>query len=198
MDYLYTNYQIVSGWVELSMIRYLQRRNPSVPGIADKLHAPEMRKLKKARDFWAAVVDFTPVRNIYVPGAVMDTHDLSLDHFVPWSYVAHDELWNLVPTTRAVNSSKSNGLPNWDLYFPALCDVEYTAYQTIWQSDHIRSLFDKCRAEHVNSHEAVMGLYQAGIAPETFRKRLTGLLKPTWQAARNQGFNEWTPGGIIR
>ncbi|MBE5919975.1 MAG: hypothetical protein E7272_09045 [Pseudobutyrivibrio ruminis] len=25
--------------------------------------------------------------------------DISIDHFVPWSYVAHDEMWNLNPTT---------------------------------------------------------------------------------------------------
>ena len=192
MDYLYTNYAIVSGWVELCMIRYLQRRNPSVPGLADKIRAPEARKLKKAKDFWNAVVTVAPIRNIYADG-LMTPEDLSLDHFVPWSFVAHDELWNLVPTTKAVNSSKSNDLPNWDRYFPGLCQVEYEAYRTIWQYDQVHTLFEKCIREHVNSNDAMMGLYQRNIPEPDYRTHLENLLRPTWQAAKNQGFTEWNP-----
>ena len=196
MDYLYTNYAIISGWVELCMIRYLQRRNPNVPGLADKIRAPEARKLKKAKDFWSAVVTVTPIRNIYADG-LMTPEDLSLDHFVPWSYVAHDELWNLVPTTKAVNSSKNNDLPNWDIYFPKLCQVEYSAYQSIWQNDQIHTLFEKCKKEHVNSNEALMGLYQENIPEADYRTHLDNLLRPTYQAAKNQGFTEWKPSVII-
>jgi hypothetical protein len=35
-----------------------------------------------------------------------------LDHYLPWSFVAHDQLWNLIPTFPEVNSSKSNYLPD--------------------------------------------------------------------------------------
>lgn len=191
MDYLFLNQAIVSGWVELCMIKYLQRRNPSVPGLADKIRPPEMRKLKKAKDFWAAVVDFTPVENIYIPGERMTTVDLSLDHFVPWSFVAHDELWNLVPTTRAVNSSKSNDLPNWEQFFPKLAETEYRGYQAIWAADRIHDLFSKCAREHVNSNEAMNGLYRQGIGKAEFTQHLNNLLWPTYQAAKNQGFTEW-------
>jgi len=194
MDYLYTNNAIVSGWVELCMIKYLQRRNPSVPGLADKIRPPEMRKLKKAKEFWSAVVDYTPVENIYIPGQIMTTEDLSLDHFVPWSFVAHDELWNLVPTTKAINSSKSNDLPNWETFFPKLVDTEYKAYQAIWAADKIHDLFDKCAKEHVNSNEAITGLYRQGISREEYVKHLVNLLWPMYQAAKNQGFTEWCPG----
>ncbi len=193
MEYFYTNYGIVSGWVELCLIRYLQRRNPSVPGLADKLRAPEMRKLKKAKDFWKAVIEYVPIQNIYLPGTWMSTKDLSLDHFVPWSYVAHDELWNLVPTTRAVNSSKSNDLPNWDQFFPLLGEVEYSAYCSIWASEHIHALFEPCKQEHVNSNEALIGLYQPGIPKDIFLSHLDNLIKPAYQAAKNLGFKEWKP-----
>ena len=193
MDYLYTNNAIVSGWVELCMIKYLQRRNPSVPGLADKIRSPEMRKLKKAKDFWSAVVDYTPVENIYIPGQMMTTTDLSLDHFVPWSFVAHDELWNLVPTTKAINSSKSNDLPNWEVFFPKLVETEYKAYLSIWEAEKIHDLFDKCAKEHVNSNEAMTGLYRRGITKDEYVDHLVNLLWPTYQAAKNQGFTEWCP-----
>ena len=196
MDYLYTNYAIISGWVELKMIQYLQRRNPNVPGLADKIRAPEVRKLRKAISFWKAVVEVTPIRNIYTD-RIMTTEDLSLDHFVPWSFVAHDELWNLVPTTKAINSSKSNDLPNWDRFFPRLCQVEYSAYQMIWQSEHVHKLFETCSKEHVNSNEAMMGLYQRNIPESEYRVHLDNLLRPTYQAAKNQGFTEWNPALVI-
>ena len=34
-----------------------------------------------------------------------------VDHFIPWSFVMNDELWNLMPMDSALNSSKSNRLP---------------------------------------------------------------------------------------
>ena len=193
MDYLYNNFSIVSGWTELSMIKYLQRRNPSVPGLADKIRPPEMRKMKKAIEFWKAVVDFRSVENIYIPGQIMNCDDLSLDHFVPWSFVAHDELWNLVPTTRAVNSSKSNDLPNWNYFFPKLAETEFKAYEAIWEAEKIHVLFEKCAKEHVNSNEALIGLYRPGIQKDDFRHNLNNLVWPAYQAAKNQGFTEWNP-----
>lgn len=38
MEYLRDNQEILRGWVQYNMIIYLQRRNPSVPGISDKLY----------------------------------------------------------------------------------------------------------------------------------------------------------------
>ena len=54
---------------------------------------------------------------------------ISVDHFIPWQYVAHDELWNLHPTTQSINSSKNNSLPTWELYFEKLGGLEYRAYE---------------------------------------------------------------------
>ncbi|MCZ8538307.1 HNH endonuclease [Paenisporosarcina quisquiliarum] len=36
---------------------------------------------------------------------------IAVDHFVPWSFVHSDELWNFVLTTGALNSSKGSKLP---------------------------------------------------------------------------------------
>ncbi|MFO7585650.1 MAG: HNH endonuclease domain-containing protein [Anaerolineales bacterium] len=40
----------------------------------------------------------------------------SLDHFLPWRYVAHDLLWNILPASKSVNSSKSDSLPHLPRY----------------------------------------------------------------------------------
>ncbi len=110
----------------------------------------------------------TEIRNIYTE-EIMTAGDISIDHFVPWSYVAHDELWNLVPTTKAVNSSKSNNLPDWDLYFPRLADAEFRAYQAVCEYEGVKPLQKAaaaCLKEHVNNEESDTGcIAQSLISP---------------------------------
>lgn len=48
-NYIYKNQEILKGWLQYNMIIYLQKRNPSVPGIADKLQPPRERKLDKVQ-----------------------------------------------------------------------------------------------------------------------------------------------------
>ena len=117
MDYLQENQEILWGWIQYNMILYLQRRNPSVPGISDKLYPPQERKLEKVKKYWRLLSGLSPIHEIY-GDSLLAPDNISIDHFVPWSYVAHDEFWNLHPTTRAINSSKSNHLPDWEIYFP--------------------------------------------------------------------------------
>ena len=40
-EYIVKNQQIIWGWLEYNMILYIQKRNPNVPGIADKLYPPK-------------------------------------------------------------------------------------------------------------------------------------------------------------
>ncbi len=130
-EYIVKNQEIIKGWLQYNMIVYLQRRNPSVPGIADKLYPPTERNMEKVKKYWRLIVKLHPIKEIYGHNEILTTA-MSIDHFVPWSYVAHDELWNLHPTTKSINSSKSNCLPDWDIYFPELAKLEYLSYQMMW------------------------------------------------------------------
>ena len=193
-DYMKSNLGILEGWIDYNLIMYLQRRNPSVPGIASKIYPPQERKLDAAKAYWKAVITAVPVQNIY-SGDLMTVKDISIDHFVPWSYVAHDELWNLVPTTKSLNSSKSNRLPKWDLYFPRLCNIEYEAYKLVQEYDHMKDLHrvvTKCMKEHVNDEEVRYRLYREGQTKEHFGNQLKEILLPAYESARNLGFGEWT------
>ena len=125
-NYFVKNQEIIRGWLEYNMILYLQRRNPNVPGIADKLYPPQERKLDDVKKYWKLILTVSPepVKEIYGE-TILTAKDISIDHFVPWSYVAHDEMWNLNPTTKSINSSKSNKLPDWNTYFKRLAMLEY-------------------------------------------------------------------------
>src|SRR5699024_2469558 len=64
-DYIERNYEIIQGWIELNLIQYLQRRNPSVPGIVDKLYPPKERKLEKVKKYWKMLVSIKHFFDIY-------------------------------------------------------------------------------------------------------------------------------------
>lgn len=81
----------------MKKIKYLQDRNPGVPGLIYKLE-PEKdkeRKLENVRKLWDCVIDINGVgfKDIYSKRHIENKY--AIDHFIPWSYVANDELWNL-------------------------------------------------------------------------------------------------------
>lgn len=188
--YIVKNQEILKGWLQYNMISYLQRRNPSVPGIVDKLHAPQERNLEKVKKYWRLILTLTPVREIY-GHTELTSEDISIDHFVPWSYVAHDELWNLHPTTKSINSSKSNNLPDWDTYFPQLVRQEYASYEMLWKYENVHAAFESCAREHLNNDEIRYRIYRQGLGLTEFSNTLEEVLQPVYQSAKNCGFKSW-------
>lgn len=74
----------------MKKIKYLQDRNPGVPGIIYKLE-PEnekQRKLQNVRKLWAAVIDTTGISDIY-SGRLLEKKNYEIDHFVPWSFITN-------------------------------------------------------------------------------------------------------------
>ena len=55
-EYLYTHKDILKGWTQLKLIQYLQNKNPSVPGIADKIEAPVSRNIERVRKYWNLII----------------------------------------------------------------------------------------------------------------------------------------------
>lgn len=190
-NYIHRNREIIKGWLQYHIIIYLQKRNPSVPGIADKLYPPQERKLEKVKKYWKLLLTLQPIYEIYGHIPLSDK-DISIDHFVPWSYVAHDEFWNLHPTTRSINSSKSNNLPDWNIYFPQLARLEYMSYELIWKYDTVHNEFEKCAREHLNDDTVRGRIYHEGHDFVSFSGELEEIVKPVYQSARNCGFKGWT------
>ena len=177
------------------MIQYLQNKNPSVPGIADKIEAPIARDIERVRKYWNLIAQIDPsIRDIY-GDVVLNDVIISVDHFVPWQYVAHDELWNLHPTTRSINSSKSNSLPSWKMYFEPLGELEYRAYRMRLENEVIAHEFNKIAPYHLNNQEIRNQLYADGLDRNAFIARLEHVLKPVYESAQTLGFKEWVYNG---
>jgi CRISPR/Cas system Type II protein with McrA/HNH and RuvC-like nuclease domain len=62
-------------------------------------------------------------KNPFTENVLNSLGGLAIDHFVPWRFVLHDRLWNLVPTFGRPNSSKSDNLPDRD-FLDDFCNIQ--------------------------------------------------------------------------
>ena len=164
-------HSVIRSWVQYNKAQFLQDRNPGVPGVIYKIcpENEELRKLEQARDLWktAAEITGTPIKEIYT-GKDIPIDSLSIDHFVPRSYISNDELWNLTPMRRSLNSSKNNKLPFWEEFFKPFAQYQFYLYGLIFpeektaQSEILIKKFNKCRRNNLNAIWAAKTLYIPG------------------------------------
>lgn len=190
---LVDNMVVIRGWIQMKKIKYLQDRNPGVPGIMYKLEpeSEKQRKLHNVRKLWSAVLKISDFKDIY-SGKTIDAQQYEIDHFIPWSYVANDEMWNLMPVDSALNSSKRDNLPDWNCYFSGFTKNQYMLNDCIYKYPVVESLFRKCQRDNLNALWSREKLYVKGIKKEQFTKILKAHLKPIYDSAHMQGYGIWT------
>lgn len=202
IGYLQKNEAILRGWIQNELIQYLQRRNPNVPGIPFKIHPPEKRDLKAAMNFWSAVIEHHEMNDIYT-GKLLNRENfdelgrIHIDHFVPWSYLASDEVWNLTPTFAKINISKSNQVPNQKNDIELLSKQHYMALQIAQSNKEIKRLFETYTRKNLNSTDIKSRLYSGSISEENFTENMVTLIEPICHSAKNLGFMEWNNRGFI-
>lgn len=193
VDYLIRNRTILLEWVRYNLIGYLQDRNPNVPGIVEKIQKPEKRDLRRVSDYWKTIIEIDPkIKEIYQKVSLKDK-PISIDHFVPWQYLSHDELWNLSPTTKNINSMKGNQLPNLYEDFERLAELQHKALMMCNDYEIVRDKFKICLDYHVNSIEIRNSLYQSNMDLQSYKERLYNVIQPVYDSAKMSGFTEWIP-----
>lgn len=119
MSYMGRHAAILRNFCLWNLALFLQIRNPNVPDIPSKLVKPVQRNplTRHRREYWDLVIrERGPVRCIYT-GKPLDLGGYDVDHFIPFQFVAHDLMWNLVPSDPSFNSVKGDRLPKLDRYF---------------------------------------------------------------------------------
>ena len=182
----------ILGWIQYEKVRWLQNNNPEVPGLVYKL-APmdeKMRKLGKVRKLWEGVLELTEVIDVFTE-MPMQPKKYAIDHFIPWSFVMNDELWNLMPMDSSLNSSKSDRLPKWDPFFGRFSDNQYLLYQMIQEKPGIHKLYEDCWRDNLHSIWAGQELYRPRNTKEEFQAILQKNMQPVYDSARRQGYEIW-------
>lgn len=102
-------------------IKYLEKANLEEDSyaLANKLDASAERQ--NLNPYRKVLIEFNQTKCFYCGKHLHDDNDKAspVDHFIPWSFVKDDKLWNFVLACPRCNSSKSNILPEQD-YFAAL------------------------------------------------------------------------------
>ncbi len=185
--YLERHQAIIEGWALWHWADYMQRRNPNIPAVTRKLFPPDQREsLNKQRRFWNSVIGQGEIRCIYTDRKICG--DYELDHFLPWRFVTHNQLWNLIPVDPGANSSKSDQLPT-EGYIDRLAEIQHTALSIIRE----RSSNDKWKKE-VESYTTDLYVDQPEdlLDRDRLKSAYRRTLKPLMSIAKQQGFqSEW-------
>lgn len=182
----------ILGWIQYEKVRWLQTVNPEVPGLVYKL-APmdeKMRKLSHVRKLWDGILDMTQIIDVFREEPVKK-EDYEVDHFIPWSFVMNDELWNLMPMDFSLNGIKSNRLPRWDAFFRKFAANQYIMYGLVQEKPGIRKLYERCYRDNLHSIWASQELYRKGNSREEFYGILERNMRPVYDSARRQGYEVW-------
>ncbi len=196
MRMIQDNAYSIKGWIQFNKLEWLQKNNPEVPGLVYKLKPMDERerKLNNVRNLWKGILDISPVMDVFT-GKPIESRKYDVDHFIPWSFVMNDELWNLMPMDSSLNSAKSNKLPNWDLFFDKFANNQFIMYKLIHDTPGIHDLFVHCYRDNLHSIWAGQELYRKGNRKDEFYNILQKNMQPVYDSAKRQGYEVWNRVG---
>jgi len=181
--YFRTHTHILKDFCLWNLLLYVQKNNPNVPNLAAKLFEPGVRDLSRARRYWETALEALGPRSCIYSGVLVGCEAYSLDHFLPWSYVAHDLLWNIVPTTASVNSAKGDRVPELERYFRDFAWLQYDALQVTATATRARLVEDYTLLFRTSSLEELRM-----VTRDRFEATLYDTISPQVQIAENLGF----------
>ena len=185
-QYLNDNYLILIDFTFWNLTVFIQKRNPNVPDVPSKLVKPIQRdSLTKQRHFWDTFININKSIQCIYTGKNLYKGNYDLDHFVPWSFVSHNLLWNLLPADSSINSSKSNNLPQLEIYLRPFAQIHQKAIQTIYPKNPNNKLFE----DYLTLHSSLSELIQ--LSENDFFTVYQKTFSPLVQIAENMGFKYW-------
>ena len=184
-EYLLENIAIVRGWVRWHWVLFLEARNPNRPNIAKQI-LPETNRegVGNQRRFWRQVMGCAQIKCLY-SGKDLTVNNFVLDHYIPFSFIGHNQVWNLHPVTKQANSDKSDSLPN-ACYFDGFVKQQQTAMAVCWQQKITTSIAKSILAEY---GEGLNIDVEKEASSGEIKKSYKGLISPLMTIARSYGFS---------
>lgn len=185
--YLKDYYGILSDFINWNLTLFLQARNPNIPNIPNKLARPRERaSLTRQRHFWNDVIKISENVHCIYTGRLLGTDsNYDIDHFLPWSFLAHDQLWNLIPADSSVNCSKNDRIPDLDTYLTKMAEVHRQAIKTHLAVGKSAKILDDFSALGYTPRDLL------ALNREDFFAAYQKVFTPLSQIARNMGYEIW-------
>ena len=181
LEYFQRYAGILRDFCRWNLTLFLQARNPNVPDIPHKLERPERRGslTRHKKDFWDVVIrERGGVECIYT-GKRLETGEYDVEHFIPFQFVAHDLMWNLIPADPSFNSHKRDKLPPLDRYFDKFYDLQHEAVDIVQQV--------KPRSRFLEDYLQIFQTTEPG------REQYRDTVAPLIQIAARNGFQFLSP-----
>lgn len=204
-DYLFEHQKILEDFTLFALVQFIEKHNPTVPNIAGKLQHPLQRSaLTYARHYFAAYFADSGAVNIYRGNSALPG-DWAVDHFIPWNFVGHNELWNLAPIDQETNSRKSDKLPDLDKFLDPLIELHYAALRHNaawlleaaapgrsgpWRGPFSRASF-KTACDSLTDGLRINAERLTALERDDFGQRLGNIIRPLYLQALNLHFETW-------
>lgn len=182
-NYLKRNIRFMRDFTYWNLLHFIQRRNPGTPDIADKIIKPAKREslTKYRKSYWNIYLDQHHSTRCIFTGEVLDGDNYDLDHFIPHSFMPANQIWNLVPISSSFNSSKSNKVPNLNIYFENFFQLQKDAYSFLEKKLN--------HSKFKNFKEEFLYIYPELYSSNDFEfKRYKETIEPLCNVALNNGF----------
>ena len=190
-SYILDNISIIQAWIDYKLIIFLQRRNPSIPNIPFKVTPIDTRNLTKQTKLWKNAINHNPTLafdlflNSPINQYTTKIHGaFSLDHFIPYSFVMHNELWNLVPIHKNLNSTKSNHLPQ-DKFISSYINLQYDFFVTLRAFGNSKDYEDYLSLTNTTENNLLEW------DKEIFSKLMNDSTVSLYKIAYNHGYTIW-------
>lgn len=181
-SYLNSKLSIIEGWWKYNFILYLQKNNPTVLSISTKLDPPISRNNSKVAKLYKEYYLKTGIdKTCFYSGEKLDS--ISHDHFLPWSFLGSDPIYNFVPSSKSVNCSKSNILPA-KKYLENFSKFQYSIFNYLLKYNQKSTALESFISDlHLDKE----------MPFDVFSQKIEAFYNPLFLTAENQGFSlDWS------
>lgn len=185
VSYFKKNYGVLKDYGYWKLAQYIQTKNPGVPDIINKLIKPASRgSLNTQRNYWNTVFEQTKTIDCIYTNTELKSTNYAVEHFIPWSFTAHNLIWNLIPAETSINSSKSNKLPSTD-FIPSFANLQKLGLEIIYNKKPNHKLLEDYAIFGTNISQLIV------MENKKFQELYFNLLSPQLQLAKQLGFEDW-------